>query len=59
MKRTGWFADTSDDAPKNFPYQPCLQLDGMCMDFDIWFATREECEEWIRKEVIGQEMFDD
>lgn len=55
----GWFADGSDDAPKGYPFQPCLQLDGMCMSSTVWFQTREECEQWIRENVIGQRMYDD
>lgn len=59
MSRQGWFADTSEEAPAGHPYQPCLQLEGMCFDFSIWFETTEECEAWIRAEVLEQGMYDE
>jgi hypothetical protein len=55
-ERYGWFADTSEDSPKDYPWQPCLQLDMYCADIDIWFESREACEQWIKNELLGKEM---
>uniref|UniRef100_UPI003F493582 hypothetical protein n=1 Tax=Streptosporangium sp. CA-235898 TaxID=3240073 RepID=UPI003F493582 len=54
MKRSdnGWFAEW-DRETTNGGWRPVLQLDGHAPDFDIWFSTKQECEDWIREEVIG------
>ena len=57
MSRTGWFADTSDKSPNGYPWQPCLQLDLHCVSFDTWFATRYECEKWIKDEILGKGLY--
>jgi hypothetical protein len=65
MSGTGWFADIyledvpSGDLTPDYlvgKWQPVLQLDGMCLPFDIWHDSREACEEFIRREIIGQGM---
>lgn len=55
---TGWFADIDKEARSDYAYQPCLQLNGMCLSFDVWFATEEECLDFIHNEVIGQVMYE-
>lgn len=52
----GWFADVSDEADRTegFPWQPFLQLDGLCLPLPMWFATEEECVVFIRTEIIGR-----
>lgn len=57
MKR-GWFSDRDADAPyAKYPWRPYLQLDGMCLSLDNWFRTEEECDAFLRTDVIGQGMW--
>lgn len=55
----GWFADVRQD-PEDGPadmWQPCLETGiGHIPCFDIWFATRQECEKWIAETVLGVGM---
>lgn len=55
--RRGWLADIDEDATGDHRWQPVLQLDGICLDLDIWFATDGECLEWIDREVIGRGLW--
>lgn len=58
MNKRGWFADV-DPEMKAFKWQPCCQVDGMVQSLDIWFSSKEGCEDWIREEVLGLGMLDD
>lgn len=54
-----WFADVDSDADLDSPYpwQPCLETDeGMIFDFEVWFDSKEHCEQWIEQYVIGREL---
>ena len=61
--KTGWFADIANvDDPllksDGYRWQPCLQLEGgHCPAFDVWFATKEECERFIKDEILGQGVY--
>lgn len=50
----GWFADIDRDQPPGaYHWQPCLETGtGHVPCFEVWFATREECEAWIRETVL-------
>lgn len=51
----GWFADVDPDVTSGeHVWQPCLQLEGMCLPIEVWFSTEAECLEFIRENVIGQ-----
>lgn len=54
--KAGWFADrdASDGPVKRSGWQPCLQTKsfGACIDIDLWFDTREKCEQFIRDEIL-------
>jgi hypothetical protein len=51
----GWFADVDPDVQgTSHQWQPCLQLDGMCLSFEVWFTTEAGCLEFIRENVIGK-----
>lgn len=55
----GWFAEFDREASAGVPWRPVLQLDGgHAPDLDIWFASQQECEDWIRDNVIGRGMLD-
>jgi hypothetical protein len=54
----GWFAEFDDEVLPG-RWRPVLQLDGHAPDFDVWFQTKPECEDWIRANVIGRTMLDD
>lgn len=58
-ERWGWFAEFDDEVVLPGRWRPVLQLDGHAPDFDIWFPTKEECEGWIRTQVIGRTMLED
>jgi len=54
--RPHWFADIDTDWPEEPRprWQPCLEtLTGHVPCLDVWFDSREECEQWIREFVIG------
>lgn len=57
--RQGWFADVDpEEAPRRgYEYQPCLQLEGgICLSFDVWFKTEDECVDYIRTNIIGKQL---
>lgn len=59
VTQQGWFADVDEQQKHTtWPWQPCLQLDGMCFSFDIWFTSETECVAFIKDHIIGQDMFD-
>lgn len=51
----GWLAEPHQDsrAPQH-PWRPCLDIAGRRYHFDVWFTTREDCEEWINRWVVGR-----
>jgi PadR family transcriptional regulator, regulatory protein PadR len=61
VARRGWFSDIDpEEAPsETHQWQPCLQLDGWCPNFDVWFASKEECDDFIRRDILGQPMLPD
>lgn len=60
LDRAGWFADPRDeddeDLVPGYPWTPFLQSPGMCTPLRLGFATKVECEQWIRDNVIGKGM---
>ena len=57
----GWFADLSDEDVRDpkFPWQPFLQTDGCCFPLPVWFATKRDCEDFIREDVAGRGLLED
>lgn len=59
----GWFADPGDTDEDGYdpthPWRPYLQIDGACIQLSIWFATKDECERFIREEVLGKPLLPD
>lgn len=55
-----WFADVSDpeDAVEGSPYQPFIQTAGGCFPLPLWFATEQECRDWIAEYVVGAGLED-
>lgn len=57
-QRVGWFADADnwregDHGERMDGWQPCLETGtGFIPTFDVWFKTREECERFIRDEIL-------
>jgi hypothetical protein len=52
-ERTGWFADVSNAEQMPGMWQPCLETGtGHIPCFDVWFNSREECEAYIRDELL-------
>lgn len=49
-----WFADTDEDGPPQGRWRPYLQTDSsMCIPLEgIWFASKEQCEDFIRTDVL-------
>jgi len=49
-----WFADEDEDEPPPYRWRPYLQAgSSMCLPLEgIWFGTKEQCEEFIRDEVL-------
>jgi hypothetical protein len=51
---TGWFSDVDTDQPVGaWEWQPCLQLPGWCPSMPVWFATKADCDQFIREDIIG------
>lgn len=51
--RRGWFADWDEDAITVGGWQPCLETgQGHIPCFQVWFATKVECEQWIADNAI-------
>ena len=49
-----WFAERdSDGYDPRWQWQPTLQGSGFCLSLPVHFATKQECEQFIRDEVIG------
>ena len=49
-------AEKEDDANPEFPWYPCLFVnDGgfVSTGLDIWFATEEECRDFIKDHILG------
>jgi hypothetical protein len=55
-----WFADAEDPdtADPRWPWQPVLQLDGMTFTGSAHFATKEDCETFIRANLVGTGWMD-
>lgn len=56
----GWFADIDEDRSTNHRHrwQPNIQINGAILPLPVWLETREHCEEFIRREIIGQGWID-
>jgi hypothetical protein len=54
----GWFAEPTHETPA-YPWQPTLQTDGLCLSLTVWFETKDECEAWIRANVLDAEMLEE
>lgn len=55
-RRRGWFSDPCDeeDAVAGYRWQPYLETGtGFIPPIQVWFATKEACDEFIATEVIG------
>lgn len=56
MNDTFWFSDIAmrdQTHQHDYPWQPCLQLDGMCLSLEIWFASKDECDQFILSDVVN------
>lgn len=50
----GWFSDVDAEADPRYQWQPCLETgQGLIPSFQVWFATKDECDAWIAENVIG------
>lgn len=58
MSRQGWFSDAEDPPSATFRWQPCLQLDGWCLSIDVWFESKEDCDNFILTNVLDQPLLD-
>lgn len=47
-----WFADVDREQRGDYIWQPVLQLGGMCSSMSTWFASKQECEDFIREEIL-------
>lgn len=50
----GWFASIDEESDPRWPWQPCLQLPSSIGAMQIWFATEEECLDFIRTYILGK-----
>ena len=47
-------AERDEGADLLTPWYPCLFVDGgLSVSFEIWFATYEECHQFIKAHVLG------
>lgn len=56
----GWYAEI-DDAEERVLWIPVLYYGGsFCTNLDgVWFTSKEDCEEFIRADVIGATLVSD
>ena len=61
MNDEGWFADLADEDARDprFPWQPFLQTGACCLPLPVWFATKAECQDFIRVSIAGRGILDD
>lgn len=55
--RSGWYASMNDlQMQRAYPaiWQPTLQAGDRIDEFEIFFDTKEACEDWIRTKIIDQ-----
>jgi hypothetical protein len=53
----GWFADVDPDETGEHRWQACLETGtGIVPSVSIWFATEDDCTQWIRDNVLGVGM---
>lgn len=53
-QETGWLSGIDPEMTGPHRWQPVLQTSWGCVAFELWFATEEECDAFIRDEVLGQ-----
>lgn len=60
MSNEGWFADLADEEERDprCPWQPFLQISGCCFPLPVWFASEEDCMEFIRDDIVGRGLLD-
>lgn len=61
-QETGWFADLADEEQRDerWPWAAFLQMESECHRLDgTWFATKEQCEDFIRSEILGRGLLQD
>lgn len=51
-------AERDEGANPEFPWYPSLNAPGfnVWLSFDIWFATEEECRQFIKEHILGAEL---
>ena len=54
---TGWCASVDDEATGDWKWQPTLAVPGMCLTFDMWFVSQDDCMAYIREEILGQGLW--
>lgn len=54
----GWFADLDEERGEvaGYAWRPFLQCPGHVVPADIWFASEEDCQEFIRTDILGRGM---
>lgn len=58
MSENGWWAEHTDADDRRYPWVPTLQSEGCCFSLPIWFASEEECLDWIKSDIIGLGFLD-
>lgn len=63
---TGWYADTEPRHPNDlreplgdYRWQPVLQTAEGTVSLERWYATKADCDAFIRDHVLGEVMIDD
>lgn len=54
----GWFAEADISPAGKQMWQPNVQISGAILPLPVWLDTREECEEFIRRELVGHGWID-
>jgi hypothetical protein len=58
-----WFASHHQDGdgkfPAGCPWRAFIQLPGMVDHLDTWFSSQEDCEVFIRDDILGAPLEDD
>lgn len=56
-----WFSDVDESAPRSYQWQPVLMDPDryVLTSLEIWFHTKGECDDWIRRNLLRTRHEDD
>lgn len=54
---SGWWSDVDNEVAGPWNWQPVLTYDGgQLQSLEVWFRSKEECDQFIRDHVAGRPL---